>query len=100
MDLSGALFGWPAVIASIVFLLIGLFRRHTYWLIFGTILSLPFTFYIALAPRFGFWVYMITISLFGSIVAMRKEVYWLAWVLIVPYIIVIAWLVVQVFLHS
>lgn len=94
----GVLIGWPAIIGALLFLFIGLIRKQSYWLIFGTVLSFPFTFYLSGTPRFGISIYILTLSLIGSIFAMRKQMIWLSWLLVLPFIIFIIWLVFELYI--
>ena len=47
--------GWPAVMASLLLTTIGILKRSWQTALAGTVLAIPFTFYLSLTPRFE-WI--------------------------------------------
>lgn len=91
MNLGSVIIFWASLIAIPV-LLIGLIRKKTYWLSLGCVLTLPFTLYLSLAPRFGISMFLLTLSQVAAIISMRKGIIWLFWLLVLPYPIFYIWL--------
>lgn len=48
-------FGWPAIIAALALMVVGIVRNKPIWLIVAAVAVIPFSSYLAGSPRFG-WV--------------------------------------------
>ena len=90
--LSLLLFGWPAIILSIILALTGLVRRWTGLLILAAIISLPFFWFLSQTPRFGKDGFLIPLLLLASAYALAQNRRRIAVLLTLPYAIFIIWL--------
>ena len=63
------LFGWPAILAAFALSVAGVMRRRYKWLAIATILAVPFSFYLAGTPRFGWLGLTIPVLLGGASIA-------------------------------
>jgi len=83
------LFGWPMIILSLGFAFAGiLLKRRTLSLV-GAVLFLPPAWYLGLYTAFSL---ILPLFLFGSAYAVSKGKIVLAFLLIVPVLIVVGWL--------
>ena len=88
------IFGWPAIITSILLSIAGAWLRKPALLVTAGIVCIPFTYYLS-----GYHVAAVSLPLFQfvSADAIRRQKNLLAWLLIVP-IMVIALLLAYVVL--
>lgn len=88
--------GWPGIISSLVISIIGVITRRVRLVLLGGILAIPFSWYIAMTPLFGNWGFIFPVTLAGAAIATRQRVNWLAWVLLLPYTVLAAWMAATV----
>lgn len=86
------IFGWPAAIAALLLCILGVGLKR-YWLVVtGALVSLPFHYYIFGTPRFSILGILLPLCLFASAYAVRRKIYFLAWLLLLPFTGFILWL--------
>ncbi|KJS84436.1 MAG: hypothetical protein JM58_10800 [Peptococcaceae bacterium BICA1-8] len=84
--------GWPGIIIAIVLVSIGIYTNRTWLIILGAIFAMPISWYLGSTPRFRYIMYALPIFFIGSALAVKFGKNRLAWVLILPYIIIMGWL--------
>ena len=84
------LFGWPAIITSILLSLAGLLTKKPNLLLIAGVICIPFTYY--LSGGFRSPAVILPLFQFGSAFAIRRHQMRLAWLLIAPLLIVSIWL--------
>jgi hypothetical protein len=79
------IFGWPAIITSILLSIAGVWRKKPALLVTAGIVCIPFTYYLS-----GYHVAAVSLPLFQfvSADAIRRQKNVLAWLLIVPIIVI------------
>ena len=87
-----ALIGWPGIITAIVLVCIGIYSKRIWLIILGAIFAMPISWYLGSTPRFRYIMYALPIFFIGSALAVKFGKNRLAWVLILPYIIIMGWL--------
>ncbi|HHV64451.1 MAG TPA: hypothetical protein GXX46_05200 [Peptococcaceae bacterium] len=90
------LIGWPGIIASLLLLFIGLSRKRPGYIILGAILAVPISWYLGSTPLFRTVLYFLPFLLAGSALAMRYQKIIMAWLLVIPYVVLIVWLAASV----
>lgn len=90
------LFGWPAIIASLVLCATGIVRVKPKWLVIAAIFITPISLYLAATPRFTWVVLVLPVLFVGAGIAVRRSRFWLAWSLFVPFVGFFGWLAVIV----
>jgi hypothetical protein len=80
------IFGWPAIIASILLSIAGVWLKKPALLVAGGIVCIPFTYYISSGFRLPTLV--LPLFQFGSAYAIQRQKYLLAGLLIAPLVIV------------
>ena len=81
------LFGFPAVIVSLLVSVIGVWKEKYWLVIIGALLFIPFSYYL-FGVSYGFFLPLFQI---GSAVAVRaKRKIW-AWVLLLPAFLISLW---------
>jgi hypothetical protein len=82
-------FGWPAIITSIVLSALGVWLKKPVLLVIAGIVCLPFTYYLS-----GFRTPAVILPLFqfGSAYAVARQKPLIAWLLIAPIVIIAAML--------
>ena len=73
------LFGWQAIILSILILFTGILFRRAFWVLIGAILSIPFAFYLSATPLFRLVGLFLPLLLLSVAYAVQQERRWLAW---------------------
>ena len=81
------IFGWPAIITSILLSIVGVWLKRPVLLIAAGIVCIPFTYYLS-----GYRTPAVVLPLFqfGSAYAIRRQKNFLAWLLITPIIVIAA----------
>jgi hypothetical protein len=74
-----ALFGWPAVLASVLVAAVGIALRRLLVVLVGAALALPFFLYMAGTPRFALSAPIVAILYLATVVAVAKLRRWVAW---------------------
>jgi hypothetical protein len=79
------LFGWPAIILSILLSLAGVWMKKPALLVAAGIVCIPFTYYLS-----GYQVPAVILPFFqfGSAYAITRQKNLLAWLLIIPLIVI------------
>ena len=79
------IFGWPAIITSILLSLAGLWLKKPVLLVVAGVLCLPFTYYLS-----GFRTPAVVLPLFqfGAAYAISRQKPWVAWLLVAPLVII------------
>jgi hypothetical protein len=78
-------FGWPAIITSILLSIAGVWLKKPAFLVTAGIVGIPFTYYLS-----GYHLAAVSLPLFQfvSADAVRRQKNLLAWLLIVPMIVI------------
>ena len=79
------IFGWPAIITSILLSLAGLWLKKPVLLVVAGVLCLPFTYYLS-----GFRTPAVVLPLFqfGAAYAISRQKPWVAWLLLLPLVMI------------
>jgi hypothetical protein len=79
------IFGWPAIITSILLSVAGLWLKKPVLLVVAGVLCLPFTYYLS-----GFRTPAVILPLFqfGAAYAVSRQKMLLAWVLLAPLVLI------------
>ena len=90
-------FGWPAVVVSVVLAASGIVFRMPVLLLVSAVLAAPFGYYISGAAN---WIALagpaISLTLAAGAYAVKRRVLWVAWSLLLPFVGVGIWLAVSV----
>jgi hypothetical protein len=82
MNLSSI--GFPASILAVILAGIGVWRK-IFWLpVLAALLSLPIGFYLQGSSDLGLLVWLVPLSLLGAAYSLRRENTRLAWILLLP----------------
>jgi hypothetical protein len=90
--LSALFLGWPAIVVTLVLATIGLQKRDFRFLVAAAILAFPFSFSISGFPSVSFPALcnsFLPLLLFASGFFMSRDREMLAWILAIPYYLVI-----------
>lgn len=87
-------FGWPAIIGSILLSIAGILMRKPNFLFIAGIALMPFTYYLSNGLRNPFVV--MPLFQFASAFAIRRGNIRMAWLLLVPFLVVVLWLAFSV----
>ena len=79
-------FGWPAVIVTLLLSVAGIARKKPSLLVIATIVVIPFSYYLMGSPRFGLVGLIIPFCMLGSSIAVHRRYMALAWLLLVPFV--------------
>lgn len=90
--LARTLIGWPGIIASFVFSVIGCIRKRYMWLVLGAAFSLPISLYLGATPRFKYFMAFLPLFQMCSAFAVHKKAQWLSWIFLVPFVGTMIWL--------
>lgn len=83
------LVGWPAILVTIIFVILGLLRQDHRFLVWAAILSFPFSWYLAGFPSIRSPMFLTPLLIYGSAWAMRYDRQMLAWILAIIFFMVI-----------
>jgi hypothetical protein len=90
------IFGWPAIIATLLVSTAGLVWKRYWLMLVGALLFFPFSLYLSGLPvTRGLGLFLPVFQL-GAALAIRARKFPLAWVLVSPVFIISAWLAYQV----
>ncbi len=81
-----AIFGWPAIIASILLSVVGVWLKKPALVVASGIVCIPFTYYIS--NGFSTPAFLLPFFAFGSAFAITRQKNRVAWLLIAPIFIV------------
>ena len=91
-------FGWPAIIASILLAIAGLLMKKPRLLVIAGVVFLPFTYYLSNGLRNP--LVIMPFLLFASAYAVHRQKIRLAWLLLLPLVIVSVVLAIIVLTQS
>lgn len=86
------LFGWPFILLAVLALVAGILWKKAAWVVMGAVLSLPFSLYLAASPRFRLVALFLPLLHVAAAFAVRRDRRWLAGLLILPFLAVVAWI--------
>lgn len=87
--LAQLLFGWPAILVTVILAIIGLVRNNYRYLIAAAILAFPFAWFLSGFPIIRSPVFLLPLFLFGSSYAMYRGREMFAWILAIPFFLAI-----------
>jgi hypothetical protein len=88
-------FGWPAILATVILMLIGLFRSDYRFLVAAAVLAVPFSWFLSGFPVMRSFIFLLPLLPFSSAFLMNRGREMFAWVISVPYFLFI-WLLFNV----
>ena len=83
------IFGWPAIISSILLSIAGLWLKKPVLLVVAGIVCIPFTYYLS---AFRTPAVILPLFQFGSALAISRQKNGIAWLLVAPIILIAAML--------
>ena len=87
--LLSLLAGWPAIIVTVILAIYGLLRSNYQFLLAAAILAVPFSWYLSGFPVVRSPIFLAPVLVFGAAWAMRYGREMLAWILAIPFFLVI-----------
>ena len=87
--LLSLLAGWPAILAAVVLAVYGLIKSNYRYLLGAAILALPFSWFLSGFPLVRSPIFLTPVLIFGAAWAMRYEREMLAWMLAIPFFLVV-----------
>ena len=81
--------GWPAIIVTVILAVYGLLRSNYRFLLAAAILAVPFSWYLSGFPIVRSPIFLTPVLLFGAAWAMRYGREMLAWILAIPFFLVV-----------
>lgn len=81
--------GWPAILVSVTLAILGLARSNYRFLVGAAILAFPFSWYLSGFPLVRSPIILTPLLVFGAAWAMRYDRVMLAWILAIPFFLVI-----------
>jgi hypothetical protein len=98
MPLVAVIFGWPAVIVSVLLTLAGIAATRWSLVLAGAVLGTPFLLYLFLTPRFRLVALLVAVLYFASAGAVAHRSRAIALALTAPFVVLaafVAWLVMN-----
>ncbi len=90
LELSVAFFlGWPMILITVILAAIGLFRSDFRFLLASTLLTVPYSWFLSGFPLVRSPAFLMPVFLFCSAWAMRRSREMLAWILAVPFFLMV-----------
>ncbi|MEL4026012.1 hypothetical protein [Lysinibacillus endophyticus] len=86
------IFFWPFMIAAIVLSVIAIASKKASLLVIAFILFIPFSLYLAATPLFEWWGMIFPMFYLAAAYFLRKNIRWLAIVLVSINIILVGWI--------
>ena len=83
------LFGWPAVICSLLFTFMGIAWRSWQLALAGAVLATPFVFYLSLTPRFGWAALLVGVFNLAVPLFLRQRRVGVAVLMVAPFVILV-----------
>jgi hypothetical protein len=90
VPIVAAIFGWPAVIASVALALVGVATTRAKMVLAGAIVGCPFLFYLFLTPRFRWVAPPAAALLFVAVRAAVRRQRGKAFLFVAPYVGLVA----------
>jgi hypothetical protein len=87
--LLSLLAGWPAIVTTVILTVYGLAKNNYRYLLGAAILAVPFSWFLSGFPIIRSPIFLTPALLFGSAWAMRYEKEMLAWLLAIPFFLVV-----------
>jgi hypothetical protein len=87
--LLSLLAGWPAILTTVILAIYGLVRNNYRFLLGAAILAVPFSWFLSGFPLVRSPVFLTPALIFGSAWAMRHGREMLAWLLAIPFFLVV-----------
>ena len=94
------LFGFPAVILSLPISAIGVLKEKVWLVVVGAVLFVPFSFYLSGAPGSAGLPILLPGFQVGSALALREKNRLWAWLLLLPPLLAILWVLGVVLLSA
>jgi hypothetical protein len=94
--LAQIVFGWPAIITSLVLCIAGLIAKRPMLVVLGAVFFIAPGLYLSASPAVRWFGLLLPLCLFGSAYALRQKKPWIAWLLLLPALIASAWLAILV----
>ena len=98
MPFVAVIFGWPAVIVSVLLTLAGIGATRWGFVLAGAVLGTPFLLYLFLTPRFQWVALLVAVLYFASAGAVAHRGRAIALALTAPFVALaafVAWLVIN-----
>ena len=96
MPIVAVIFGWPAVIASVLLVLTSIARGRWQWALAGAAIGSPFLLYLALTPRLAPIAPIVGLSYFAAAYALARGDRAVAAALTIPFLALAAFVASQV----
>jgi len=90
------LIGWPGIIGAIVFVSYGMYSQRIWLVIIGALLAIPISWYLGSTPKFRYFMYGLPLLFVGSAIAVKLRKNILAWILVIPYVLIMSWVAISV----
>lgn len=87
--LLSLLAGWPAILVTVVLAVYGLIKNNYRFLLGAAILAVPFSWFLSGFPLVRSPIFLMPVLIFGAAWAMRYEREMLAWMLAIPFFLVV-----------
>ena len=87
--LLALLAGWPAILTTVILAVYGLVRNQYRFLLGAAILAVPFSWFLSGFPLIRSPIFLTPVLLFGAAWAMRHGREMLAWILAIPFFLVV-----------
>jgi len=87
--LLSLLVGWPAILVTVVLVLIGLIKNQYRFLLAAAILAFPFSWFLSGFPVVQSPVFLLPLLIFGSSYFMFRGREMIAWLLGIPFFLAI-----------
>jgi hypothetical protein len=81
--------GWPAIVATVILAVYGLVKNNYIYLVGAAILAVPFSWFLSGFPVVRSPIFLTPVLIFGSAWAMRYGREMVAWLLAIPFFLVI-----------
>ena len=87
--LLSLLAGWPAIVATVILAAYGLVKNNYRYLVGAAILAVPYSWFLSGFPLVRSPIFLTPVLIFGSAWAMRYGREMVAWLLAIPFFLVI-----------
>ena len=87
--LLSLLAGWPAILVTVVLAVYGLIKNNYRFLLGAAILAVPFSWFLSGFPLVRSPIFLTPVLIFGAAWAMRYDREMLAWMLAIPFFLVV-----------
>jgi hypothetical protein len=87
--LLSLLAGWPAIVVTVILAIYGLVKNNYRYLLGAAILAVPFSWFLSGFPVVRSPIFLTPVLIFGSAWALRYDREMVAWLLAIPFFLVI-----------